>query len=116
MHAGDPRELGFEMRNRAQVWIVGVEITKRPAQEREQFRFMMITLGANLDQLDKISRGLRAQIILADAGERIFEDDFGQRGRLRSACAMSICDLLPPRSRLQKRDRACQRMEFWCGV
>jgi len=39
----------------------------------------MITLGANLDQLDKISGGLGAQIILADAGERIFEDDFGQR-------------------------------------
>src|SRR5207249_2669270 len=85
MHAGDPRELGFEMRNRAQVWIVGVEITKRPAQEREQFRFMMITLGTNLDQLDKISRGLRAQIILADAGERIFEDDFGQRVQCRFA-------------------------------
>jgi hypothetical protein len=35
MHAGDPRELGFKMLNRAQVWIVGVEVTKRPAQERE---------------------------------------------------------------------------------
>src|SRR5437879_10711970 len=91
MDAGDPRELGFEMRNRAQVWIVGVEITKRPAQEREQFRFMMITLGANLDQLDKISRGLRAQIILADAGERIFEDDFGQSVQFRFSTCCNQC-------------------------
>ena len=85
MDAGDPRELGFEMRNRAQVWIVGIEVTKRSAQEREQLRLVMITLGANLDQLDKISGGLGAQIILADAGERIFEDDFGQRVQCRFA-------------------------------
>src|SRR6266404_3632609 len=85
MHAGDPRELGFEMRNRTQVWIVGVEVTKRPAQEGEQLRLVMITLGATLDQLDKISRGLGAQIIFADTGERIFEDDFGQRVQCRFA-------------------------------
>src|SRR6266404_7006343 len=85
MHAGDPRELGFEMRNRTQVWIVGVEVSKRPAQECEQLRLVMITLGANLDQLDKISRGLGAQIIFADAGERISEDDFGQRVQCRFA-------------------------------
>src|SRR5437867_6675850 len=85
MHAGDPRELGFEMRNRTQVWIVSVEVTKRPAQEREQLRLVMITLGANLDQLDKISRGLGAQIILTDARERVFEDNFGQRVQCRFA-------------------------------
>src|SRR6266581_3567572 len=39
---------------------------------------MMIALGANLNQLDKVSSGLSAEIIFADAGERILEDDFGQ--------------------------------------
>ena len=39
----------------------------------------MIPLGANLDQLDEIGGSLRAQILAANAGERIFQDDFGQR-------------------------------------
>src|SRR5436853_6104717 len=73
------------MRDCALVWIVGVKITKRAPQERKQLRLMMIALGANLNQLDKVSGGLSAEIILADAGERILEDDFGQRVQGRSA-------------------------------
>jgi hypothetical protein len=38
----------------------------------------MIPLRANLDQLDKIGRRLRTQIIFADAAERFFEHDFRQ--------------------------------------
>jgi hypothetical protein len=36
----------------------------------------MIALGTNLNQLNKIGGSLRAQIIAANAGERIFQDDF----------------------------------------
>jgi hypothetical protein len=45
----------------------------------------MIALGANLDQLDKVSGGLSAQIIRPNAGERISNDDFGQRVQCRFA-------------------------------
>ena len=45
----------------------------------------MITLCTNLNQLDKVSGGLSAEIISADAGERILEDDFGQRVQGRFA-------------------------------
>src|ERR1700731_1832327 len=72
------------MRDRAQVRIVDVQITKRAAQEREQLGLVMIALGANLNQLDKVSGGLSAKIILTDAGERIFEDNFGQGVQRRS--------------------------------
>ena len=78
MHAGDARQLSFKMGDRAQVWIVGVEITERATQEREQFRLVMIPLGANLYQLDKVSGHLSAKIIFPDAGERVFEDNFSQ--------------------------------------
>src|ERR1700692_834796 len=73
------------MRDRAQVRVVGVEITKRTAQEREQLRLVMIALGANLNQLDKVSGRLSAKIICPDAGERIFEDHFGQSVQRRFA-------------------------------
>src|SRR4051812_17252563 len=66
------------MRDRAQVRIIAVQITERAAQKRKQLRLVMIALGANLDQLDKVSRSLSAKIIFPDTGERIFEDDFGE--------------------------------------
>ena len=39
----------------------------------------MIALGANLNQLNKIRGTLRTQIIAANSGERIFQDDFCER-------------------------------------
>jgi hypothetical protein len=39
----------------------------------------MIALGANLNQLNKIGGSLRTQIIAANSGERIFQDDFRER-------------------------------------
>src|SRR5438477_12832378 len=78
MHPGNTRQLSFEMRDRTQVWIISVKIAKCPAQEREQFRLMMIALGTNLDQLNKVSGGLSSEIIFSDAYERIFDDNFSQ--------------------------------------
>jgi len=76
VHAGDTRQLSLEMRDRARRRVVCIEITESPAQQPEQFRLAMIALGANLNQLNKIGGSLRAQIIAANPGERIFQDDF----------------------------------------
>jgi len=64
---------------RARRRIICVEIAESPAQQSEQFRLGMIALGTNLDQLNEIRGTLRAEIIAANPGERIFEDDLGER-------------------------------------
>ena len=79
VHAGDTRQLSLEMRDRARSRVVCIEITESPAQQPEQFRLAMIALGANLNQLNKIGGSLRTQIIAANSGERIFQDDFRER-------------------------------------
>ena len=67
----------------AQIGVVIVEITERSPQQLEQFRFVMIALSTNLQKLDKIGRRLSTQIRLANAGERIFHNNFGQRVQRR---------------------------------
>ena len=39
----------------------------------------MIALGANLNQFNKICGALHTEIIAANSGERIFQDDFRER-------------------------------------
>jgi len=70
--------------------IVYIEITKRPSQQSEQFRVAMIALGANLNELNKIRRGLRAQIITANPGEWIFKHRFRERVQVRSSAARDL--------------------------
>src|SRR5439155_11596933 len=79
VHTGDTRQLSLEMRDRARRRVVCIEITESPAQQPEQFRFAMIALGANLNQLNKIGGSLRPQITTANSGERIFQNDFRER-------------------------------------
>jgi len=87
VHAGDAGQLGLEMRDRARRRIVRIEVTERPSQQFKQFRFAMIALGANLNELNKIRCGLRAQIITANPGERILEHRFGERVQIRPSAA-----------------------------
>src|SRR5215831_6173686 len=47
----------------------------------------MIALGANLDQLHKIRGTLRMQIITANSGERIFQDNFRERVQIGFAAS-----------------------------
>jgi hypothetical protein len=47
----------------------------------------MIALGANLNQLNKIGSSLRTQIIAANSGERIFQDDFCERMQIGFAAS-----------------------------
>ena len=89
MDARDARQLGFKMRDRPQVWIVRVEVTEGAAQQREQFRLVMIALGANLDQLDEICGRLSPNVILPNTGEGILEDDLSQGMQRRFAAG---CD------------------------
>ena len=83
MHARDSRQLGLEVRDRAQVWLIGIEITEGATQKPEQLRLVMIALGANLNQLDKIGCGLGAEIILPDTRKRIAQRDFGKGMEIR---------------------------------
>ena len=87
MDAGNARQFGLEMRDRACRRIVGIQIAERPAQKPEQFRLAMIALGANLNELDKISCCLHAQIVAANPGERILHDDFSERMQIRFPAA-----------------------------
>ena len=83
MHARDPRQLGLEMRNRAQVWLIDIEITEGATQKAEQLRLVMIALGANFNQLDKIGRGLGTEIIFPDPRKGIAQRDFGKGMEIR---------------------------------
>lgn len=72
MDTGDSRQFRLEMRDGTKIRVVFVEITEGASQERKEFRLVMIPLGANLDQLDKVGGRLRTEIILADSGKWIF--------------------------------------------
>lgn len=83
MHAGDARELGFEMEHRAEARILLAQISESAAEQREELGFVMIGLGADFDQLDKIRGGLRPPKIFTDAAKRIFQSNFRQRMQVR---------------------------------
>ena len=90
MHAGDAGEFRFEMRNRAKIRIALVQITESPPEKCEQFGLMVIGFGANLNQFDKIRSGLRAQIILANPAEGIFQRHFRKRVKVGFATARDL--------------------------
>ena len=50
----------------------------------------MVGLGADLDQLDEIGRGLRPPKILTDAAKRIFQHNFRQRMQVRLPAARDL--------------------------
>jgi len=84
VHAGYARKLSFEIGDGPQIRIVGIEITEGTAEQGKKLRFVMVALGANLDQLDKISRCLGAQIILPNTGKGISQHNLGKRVQGRS--------------------------------
>ena len=47
----------------------------------------MIAFSANLDELDKIGCGLRAQIVAANPGNRIFKHNLRERVQIRFAAS-----------------------------
>ena|SRR5437762_10877782 len=85
MHAGYPRQFGFEVPNRPKLRIVRIEITESAAQQFKQLRLTVITLGAQLDELYEICGGLRARIGFPDSGERISQNYFGESMQVRLA-------------------------------
>ncbi len=78
MHAGDAGELELEMGERARGGFFFAQESEGALQEREELRFIVIGLGADLDQLDEVGRDLHARVAGADAGEGIREHDFAQ--------------------------------------
>ena len=83
MHPGDARQLGFKMKEGAEIGVVRAQVGKSAAEKREKLRLVMIGLGAKLDELDKIRSGLGPPEIFANAAERIFQDDFCERMQVR---------------------------------
>ena len=78
MHASDPGQFGFKMRNGSHIWIVLVEVSKGTMQQSKKLGFVMITLRAEFNQFYEIGCCLNAQIALTDARERSSEGDFSQ--------------------------------------
>lgn len=78
MHAGDPRQFCFEMRDGPGIRFVYIEIAEGTLQEGEQFRLILIALRTELNQLHEISRGLRPQVTASNARERIAQSHFRQ--------------------------------------
>ncbi len=87
---GDARQLGLEMRDGPQGWIVRGEKPEGPLQEREQLRFIVIRLRAKLDQFDEIRGRLHARVTLADSGERISQRHFAQRMQIGFPAARDL--------------------------
>ena len=90
MHTGNARQLAFEMSDCARIRIVGIEIAEGAAQQGKQFGLAMIALGANLDQLHKISRCLHAQIIRSNTAERLAENDLRECVQIRLAARRDL--------------------------
>src|SRR5947208_9365967 len=67
----------------ARIWIVGIEIPEGAAEQGKEFGLAMIPLGANLDQLHKISRCLHAQIIRSNTAESLAQSNLGQCVQIR---------------------------------
>src|SRR5256886_4124977 len=67
----------------ARIWIVGIEITEGAAEQGKEFRLAMIPLGANLNQLHKISRCLHAQIIRSNTAESLAQSNLGECVQIR---------------------------------
>ena len=93
MHTRNAGQLGLEVRNRPQIRIVLVEITKCPAQKREEQRLVVIALGTNLNQLDKISSRLGPKVTLTNSGEWIRQYDLGEsvQGRFSTRHQRNFC-------------------------
>ena len=79
-----------KMPNGFLVRIMTIQIAKCAAKQFEQFGLAMIALGTEFDQFHEVGCCLGPRITASDSGERIAQDDFGQRVQIRFAAG---CDL-----------------------
>lgn len=77
-NACDASEFVFEVCDRADVGLALVEKAEGALEQAEDFRLVMFALGADFDELYEVSGGLRAQMMSADASERIGDVHFAQ--------------------------------------
>ena len=85
VHTSDASELCFKVSNRALVGITLIEIAEGALEQMKDLRFVMLDLGANFDQFDKIRRGLGASMIRSNSGERIQNHNLTQGMQIRFA-------------------------------
>src|SRR5207302_9830311 len=67
VHTSDAREFCFKVKDRGLIGITLIEVTEGAFEQMKDLRFVMLDLGADLDQLDKIRRGLRAPMISSNS-------------------------------------------------
>ena len=87
MHAGNPRQLGLEMKHGPKIGIVRAQIRESAPEKSEELRLVMVGLGADFDQFDEIGRGLSSAKIFADATKWVLERNFRQRVQVRLLAA-----------------------------
>lgn len=85
VYAHDPGELRLEVGQSTRIGIITIEERKRPVQQGKELGLAMVPFGTQLDQFNKIGRGLGSQIAGAYSGECIVQDHFGQRMQIRSS-------------------------------
>src|SRR5947208_16858101 len=67
VHTSDTREFCFKVKDRGLIGITLIEVTEGAFEQMKDLRFVMLDLGADFDQLDKIRRGLRAPMISSNS-------------------------------------------------
>ena len=85
VHTSDTRKFCFKMSNRALVGIALIEIAESALKQVKDFRFVMLDLGADFDQFDKIRRSLSAPMISSNSGECIEQRNLTQGMQIRFA-------------------------------
>jgi len=85
LHTSDARQFCFKVKNRALVGIILIEVTESAFEQMKDLRFVMLDLGADFDQLDKIRRGLRAPMISSNSCECIDHHNLTQGMQIRFA-------------------------------
>ena len=85
LHPSDARQFCFKVKNRPLIGIILIEVTESALEQMKDFRFVMLDLGADFDQLDKIRRGLRAPMISSNSCECIDHHNLTQGMQIRFA-------------------------------
>src|SRR5205814_8758482 len=85
LHPGDARQFCFKVKNGALVEIILIEVTESALEQMKDFRYVMLDVGADFDQLDKIRRGLRAPMISSKSCECIDQRNLTQGMQIRFA-------------------------------
>src|ERR1700719_2200870 len=78
MHASYACQFALKVQERPKIRIAPIEIVESPAEQTKQLRVAMVSVGADLDQLNEIRSRLHPQLVPTNSGERVTDDNLGQ--------------------------------------